>query len=83
MIATKGGRKEEGEGHKSHNSDLTGVESILNLCELCKQMSKFYIDDIETAEKHSLFMFSENMIGQAKGFEKQIMMNETNLSNIY
>ena len=35
-------------------------------------MSKFYIDDIETAEKHSLFMFSENMVGQAKGFEKQI-----------
>lgn len=37
-----------------------------------KQMSKFYIDDIETAEKHSIFMFPENMIGQAKGFEEQI-----------
>ena len=37
-----------------------------------KQMSKFYIDDIEAAEKHSIFMFPENMIGQAKGFEEQI-----------
>lgn len=65
MTATKRGKEgREGEGHKSHNSDLTGAESILNLCELYKQMSKFYIDDIETAEKHGLFMFSENMIGQ-------------------
>lgn len=33
---------------------------------------KVYIDDIEAAEKHSIFMFPENMIGQAKGFEEQI-----------